>query len=1414
MHKKELNAKQIHKKEGIRELQKKVIMVLFVLVFSITMAGAVSAADDDSTSLEQLTTNNTTNNSQLPDPTLIPYNGDPPVHYATIQDAYNAAAVGTSTQMDTIELENLGIFTLQDFVIQKNLIFTVAGGGTATIQGLNNRLIHIYPGFTVYFYNITFENGHASDGTIPHPDGYDGGAIYNEGALYLTNCVLRNNQAGDGGSLTYGGIGGNGGAIYNTGTTTITNCEIYNNRAGDGTDGFFGLHSNGFNGGNGGAIYSTGTLTITNSELYNNRAGNGGDGVALGEGGNGGSGGAIYSTGTVNISDTQIHHNLAGNAGAGGYQVIIGGTGGNGGNGGAIYNTGTTTITGSEINSNTAGNGGSGADASNGIIYVHPEGYTGHTGGNGGNGGAIYNLGYLDISQTTINSNKAGNGGKGGKGGEGIDRTIASSGGAGGAGGAGGEGGDGGAIYNTGSSTLILTDSDLSLNQAGNGGVGGNGGQGGDAKRYNPFGGNGYIGGVGGEGGDGGDGGAIYNQGPTQTITNSDFTYNEAGNGGNGGLGGNGGATATGRSGGAGGQGGNFGNGGNGGAILHVSGSSTVQSNNFIGNYAGEAATPFENGGYANAGSGTQALRGNNGSDGTGGALFASAENTGLHFNRILDNGLPDVAGGTGVIVDATNNWWGTNFEGTTPIATGRVSALVDADPWVMLRLIVPTHIYNGIPVQFIGDLTQNSAGSTFGGIIPNGVQANFTATLGNVVPPTNNTLNGQATTTYTPTSSGPATFTVKVDYQTVTVNQNVEPRAVLDFTKVVDNNHPNYGDTIHFIITVQNNGPDVATDVNVTDILPTNLVYVTHTCSAGTSYHNSTGLWSIGSLNPTVGVFLNIEVLVNGTGFFNNTATLTQSTYPQDAVNRSATLNVDPAAILNVTLHGNGPVNVGEQAVYSGTLTNNGPDTAHNLKFHIFFDTDPEETVLVPVNPGPGGMIYFTISEYVKSSQAGRNVPMSLYVTYDEYPGVSNTATGYVFVNLANITLTKTDNTTNHRANVGEFVTFTITAHNNGPSNATNVIITDVLPLGLDFVSASDSGTYDPITRTITWTSFNLNFGAPDVIRTFNATVNADMAGIITGITNIANATYTEYPFKANGTDTTIYINKANLTITKTDNTTNHKANVGDQITFTITTHNNGPDNATNIIITDVLPTGLDFVSASDSGTYDPITRTITWTSFNLNFGAPDVIRTFNATVNADMAGIITGITNIANATFTEYPFAANGTDTAIYVPLADLYINSWASKTNPYVGEIITITFKVGNHGPDTAQNVVFTLPIPDGMEFIDVTVDGGLTPTYDPITRTLTWNLGDVVVGDPTALVRVRVLRAGSFVFAPSLSTDTYDPNLESSIQIVTVNAQNVPETNAQTVGMQTTGVPIAQLVLAVLLVLGGFLLPKRK
>ena len=61
----------------------------------------------------------------------------------------------------------------------------------------------------------------------------------------------------------------------------------------------------------------------------------------------------------------------------------------------------------------------------------------------------------------------------------------------------------------------------------------------------------------------------------------------------------------------------------------------------------------------------------------------------------------------------------------------------------------------------------------------------------------------------------------------------------------------------------------------------------------------------------------------------------------------------------------------------------------------------------------------------------------------------------------------------------------------------------------------------------------------------------------------------------------------QADLALAKT--VSNATPNVGDTITYTVTLSNNGPNDATNVQVTDTLPTGVSFVSAMPSqGTYN----------------------------------------------------------------------------------------------------------------------------------------------------------------------------------------------------------------------------------
>ena len=171
-----------------------------------------------------------------------------------------------------------------------------------------------------------------------------------------------------------------------------------------------------------------------------------------------------------------------------------------------------------------------------------------------------------------------------------------------------------------------------------------------------------------------------------------------------------------------------------------------------------------------------------------------------------------------------------------------------------------------------------------------------------------------------------------------------------------------------------------------------------------------------------------------------------------------------------------------------------------------------------------------------------------------------------------------------------------------------------------------------------------------------------------------------------------------------------------------------------------------------------------------------------------------------------------------AFMAPASDIYLLTSIDNQNPTLGDIVTATLKVGNNGPNIAYQTILKFAIPEGMEFINTWADNG-TIYYDPATRMVIWNLGDVPVGDPHAYVQFMVERVGNFVITPDVTTASFNPNLNQKIQalFITVKAPDKTETvdagNVKTVGMENTGMPFYAIILAVLIVLGSFLTAKH-
>jgi len=195
---------------------------------------------------------------------------------------------------------------------------------------------------------------------------------------------------------------------------------------------------------------------------------------------------------------------------------------------------------------------------------------------------------------------------------------------------------------------------------------------------------------------------------------------------------------------------------------------------------------------------------------------------------------------------------------------------------------------------------------------------------------------------------------------------------------------------------------------------------------------------------------------------------------------------------------------------------------------------------------------------------------------------------------------------------NYGDVVEFIITVVNNGPSNATNVVVTNVIPEGFVYLAnnCSDSNYQD--TRDLLLSSIES--------QSYDASSNTWYIGdLAKGETNslsiLARANYLgtkevrtsviateEESNMGNNVDQVSVTTSgvSDLALIKVVDKT--KVTVGDKVTYTFTVTNNGPNDATGVKVVDSILTKYKFVSASSSD-YDHSTGT--WSIGNLANGS-----------------------------------------------------------------------------------------------------------------------------------------------------------------------------------------------------------------
>jgi large repetitive protein len=607
-------------------------------------------------------------------------------------------------------------------------------------------------------------------------------------------------------------------------------------------------------------------------------------------------------------------------------------------------------------------------------------------------------------------------------------------------------------------------------------------------------------------------------------------------------------------------------------------------------------------------------------------------------------------------------------------------------------------------------------------------------------------------------------------DQDSVTViPEGLDPDFIdLALTKTADVDLPAVGDDIVFTITVTNLGLSDATGVEVTDQLPAGLAFVSATPSQGT-YDDATGVWTIGDIDSEATVTLELIVNASEAGTFTNVAEVTAADQPDASSTPgnndpdendqdSVTLLVGAIDLeLTKTVDEMAPGS-GENVTFTITVTNLGPHDATGVEVT---DQLPAGLTFVSATPSQGSYDevtgIWTIGDVASensvtlelvatTSDLGQQVN-SAEVTAADQPDLSSTPgnndpdendqdSAVIFVNGIDLELTKTADAT--AVQLGEDVTFTITVSNLGPHDATGVEVTDQLPAGLQFVSATPSqGTYDDATGV--WVIGGIANGESVTLEIVATVIapgeNTNTAEVTAADQPDLNSTPGNNDPDENDQDSVTIITEAiDLELTKTvDNAT---PGLGTDITFTILVTNLGPSTATGVVVTDLLPEGLDFVSATPSqGTYDDATGVwLVGTIPSEEQVSLDIVATVST---------IQTVINTAEVTAADQPDLSstpgnndpdeNDQDSATVTPEAiELSLTKMVDNGTPDLGDNVTFTILVMNAGPSTATGVEVTDLLPAGLTFVSATTTQG---TYDKVTGL--WIVGTIDAEDNATL-----------------------------------------------------------------------------
>jgi uncharacterized repeat protein (TIGR01451 family) len=225
----------------------------------------------------------------------------------------------------------------------------------------------------------------------------------------------------------------------------------------------------------------------------------------------------------------------------------------------------------------------------------------------------------------------------------------------------------------------------------------------------------------------------------------------------------------------------------------------------------------------------------------------------------------------------------------------------------------------------------------------------------------------------------------------------------------------------------------------------------------------------------------------------------------------------------------------------------------------------------------------------------------------------------------LADLTIIKT--VTPQTAAPSDAITYTLAFSNAGNATATNVVVADTMPASVmvnRVISSGVSITETSASPFCAWQVQDLAPGERGVITITGVLSNSLPADILTNTALITTTTVDDDPSNNQDSAAITVIVEADLEISK--EVSDSAPDEDDAIVYTVTVTNNGPHDASGVVVSDTLPGGVSYVSDDGGGDYDEATGV--WSVGNLG---NSISATLHITATVDVGTAGDAITNTA---------------------------------------------------------------------------------------------------------------------------------------------------------------------------------------